>query len=323
MSINTKPTIFIGSSSEGIGVAKDIKSKLSKQFSVTLWPKIFDFNKSNLENLSSQISFFDYAILVATGDDTTVSRNKEKLSPRDNVIFEYGLFSGGIGVSRTFLVMERGSKLPSDLNGITLPYIVPIGTEGYKENIRKVCQEIAKHIKDKESTFDLGYLPSTTLAYGYFCNFIEKTVQRLLEDRKDKKEFTLENGDKFLINNLKVTILIPSDLTDDMFKKVSTNRLCSGWQKLKVDPKDIRDYDFSIDVTNINNGFLHIVDIPLTLNALNKSIELYSKKQHLGKSTKEEILETREINNFVKTLQYLISKSSIAKNFVSVEIINI
>ncbi|TYP87347.1 hypothetical protein BC792_13718 [Sphingobacterium allocomposti] len=108
-----------------------------------------------------------------------------------------------------------------------------------------------------------------------------------------------------------------------MFKKVSAKRLRDGWQRMKVEPKNVRDYDFSIDVSKVENGELHLVDIPFTLNALNKSIELYSKKEHIGKSVKENLLEYREIRNFTKTLQYLINKSSLTKGIVEIEIVNI
>ncbi|WP_424390849.1 TIR domain-containing protein [Methyloceanibacter sp.] len=40
-------------------------------------------------------------------------------SPRDNVVFEAGLFGGVLGMHRTFILHAKGSKLPSDLLGFT------------------------------------------------------------------------------------------------------------------------------------------------------------------------------------------------------------
>ncbi|WP_432670646.1 STING domain-containing protein [Flavobacterium sp. SM2513] len=106
-------------------------------------------------------------------------------------------------------------------------------------------------------------------------------------------------------------------------KKVVAKRLKGNWHKLKVDSKDIRDYNCSIDVAKTEDGMLHFVDIPLTLNALNMSIEIYSKKQHLGKTVKEEILEENEIKKFKRTIDYLISKSAIGRGIVDTEIVDI
>lgn len=317
------PKIFIGSSSEGLKVAKNIEAKLLEFAKCTIWTEAFEFGKSNFDNLADQIAFYDYAILIVTGDDTIVSRGKSQKGGRDNVLFEFGLFTGGLGKSRVFYVIEKDTKLPSDLLGMTLPYIPKYAAENFDDILDKNVDLIKKHIVDKEKTFDLGFLPSTVLAYGYFNNFVERTVQRLLEDKADEKVFHLTNGKDFKISNLKFTILLPNDLSDDMFKKVTAKRLKGGWQKLKVDPKDVRDYDFSIDVSKAEDGELHLVDIPFTLNALNMSIELYSKKQHLGKTIKEEILEAHEIRNFKRTLDYLINKSSIARDIVNIEIIEI
>ncbi len=97
----------------------------------------------------------------------------------------------------------------------------------------------------------------------------------------------------------------------------------SGWQKLKVEPKDVRDYDFSIDISKVQDGTLHLVDIPLTLNALNLAVTLYSQKQHLGKNTKEKVLEYREIRNFKRALEYQIRTSSLTRDIVEVEVVDI
>lgn len=321
--MNLKPTIFIGSSSEGLNTAKAIEQSLSEFSNCVLWPSVFDLTKSSFDNLTSQIAFYDYAILVATADDIVKSRGKSQNAMRDNVLFEFGLFTGGLGKTRTLLVVEEGVKVLTDLNGITLTFIPPKSAANFDNKLHKEIDKIKKHITDKESTFDLGFLPSTTLAYGYFSNFVERTVERLLEDKRDGKEFELVNSKKFKIEKLKFSILIPDDLSDDMFKKVAAKRLRDEWQKMKVDPKYVRDYDFSIDVSKVADGCMHLVDIPLTLNALNLSIELYSEKGHIGKTAKESLLEQREIRNFKRTLEYLTNRSSITKGIVEVEVVNI
>jgi predicted nucleotide-binding protein len=62
----------------------------------------------------------DFAALVLTADDMTVSRGKAKPSPRDNVIFELGLFMGALGRERVFILKPKGIdvRIPSDLLGV-------------------------------------------------------------------------------------------------------------------------------------------------------------------------------------------------------------
>jgi hypothetical protein len=117
-----KPTVFIGSSSEGLKIAKNIQLLLDKVCEVTIWSQgVFGLSKGYLEELVSSLEKFDFAILVLTPDDMTVSREKESQSPRDNIIFELGLFVGGIGRNRTYIVYDRTKeiKIPSDLAGIS------------------------------------------------------------------------------------------------------------------------------------------------------------------------------------------------------------
>lgn len=317
------PSIFIGSSKEGKKVAEKVQQSLAGFAQCRLWVDAFDFGVSNYDNLIKQVAFYDYAILIATSDDMLESRMQVFNSVRDNVLFEFGMFAGGLGKSRVFYIVEDGTKIPSDLSGITLPFLPKRSSSKFEAAVNEVIEKIKEYIVGKENTFDLGFLPSTTLAYGYFVNFVERTVERLLEDKADGKIFTLQDGSTFQIKGLKFSILIPSDLSDDMFKKVSAKRLKDGWQKLKVDPKYVRDYDFSVDVSKATEGELHLVDIPFTLNALNLAIELYSTKEHLGKTTREHLLEYREIRNFKRTLEYMVRKSALARDIVTIEIVDI
>lgn len=318
-----KPSIFIGSSSEAKDIAIQLGKSLEDFAEVKIWTEAFDIGKSNYENLTSQVALYDYAVLIATGDDEIISRKEQKSSPRDNVVFEFGLFTGGLGRNRVIYILEKDTKLPSDLLGVTFPRLPKSKGTEMDQAIKDSAQSIREHIISKENTFDLGFLPSTALAYGYFVNFVERTVQRLLEDKKSNKEFHLEDGTTFKLGEIAFDILIPNDLSDDMYNKVVAKRLKDNWAKIKVDPNGIRDYDFSIDVTSAKDGLMHLVDIPFTLNALYKAVEMYSGKMHLGKDVKETIFERREIRNFQKTLDYLISKSSLAKGIVKTAIVDI
>lgn len=117
---NITPRIFIGSSSEGLSIANRLSDRITG-VTVSLWNKnVFGPSESNIEALVEQAKSCDFAILVLTPDDWVKSRGKLKIAPRDNVIFELGLFMGAIGRSRTYLLTTTNTmKLPSDLDGIT------------------------------------------------------------------------------------------------------------------------------------------------------------------------------------------------------------
>ena len=58
--------------------------------------------------------------MFAQDDWTTTDASASgQASPRDNVVFEAGLFGGALGIRRTFILHADGSKLPSDLLGLT------------------------------------------------------------------------------------------------------------------------------------------------------------------------------------------------------------
>jgi len=117
-----KPIIFIGSSSEGLPIANAIQENLENLGNVYAWTQgVFELGSSYLESLVKELDKADFAILVLTEDDITISRNKETVSPRDNVLFELGLFIGRLGRDRAFFVYdtEKDIKIPSDLSGIS------------------------------------------------------------------------------------------------------------------------------------------------------------------------------------------------------------
>ena len=119
---NLRPSVFIGSSAEGLAVAQAIQVNLDHACEVVLWSQgVFGLSTGTLETLVATLDTFDFAVLVITPDDMITSREKEQNAPRDNVLLELGMFIGGIGRERTFFVYDRDAdlKLPTDLAGVT------------------------------------------------------------------------------------------------------------------------------------------------------------------------------------------------------------
>jgi predicted nucleotide-binding protein len=106
----TKPTMFIGSSTTSLRVAKALAEELEGCVEVTVWNEgIFDLNRGVLEDLLKKLDEFDFAILVLAPDDMTESKGDTKQSPRDNVLFECGLFMGSAKDPLRFCRRHSGS----------------------------------------------------------------------------------------------------------------------------------------------------------------------------------------------------------------------
>lgn len=120
---NAKPRLFIGSSVESLAVARLVELHLKHDpIDVTVWTNgVFGPSSVTLDVLSEQAAGSDFALFVFSSDDQVTSRGKESDAPRDNVIFELGLFIGELGIKRTFFIKEHKMdlKMPTDLLGIT------------------------------------------------------------------------------------------------------------------------------------------------------------------------------------------------------------
>ena len=147
-----EPSIFIGSSSgRGRKTAEHINRYLLRLPVVPrLWSKnVFEASKTTIEDLMQLTSEVDFAVLVLTPDDVTKSRGKKKPSPRDNVIFELGLFMGALDRTRTYMVAPRtaGLKIPTDLLGVTyLPFSNRRGRT-LAHNLQPVLRQLRKLIE--------------------------------------------------------------------------------------------------------------------------------------------------------------------------------
>ena len=147
--MSTRPFIFVGSSSEGIAVAKALQAGLADTADITLWNQgIFEPSFGYLESLVNALNLADFAVLVLTPDDVTESRGEDRDSPRDNVIFELGLFIGRLGRQRCFFVHEKKAKLkiPSDLLGIAGATYSGRSDGDFLAALGPVCTAIEKRV---------------------------------------------------------------------------------------------------------------------------------------------------------------------------------
>ena len=116
------PSLFIGSSSEGLPVARALQAELDDVCEPVVWSQgVFEPTGTTIGSLLEQAQNSDFAALVVTPDDSVVTRGSEISAARDNVIFELGLFLGALGPLRVFVIHtnDQDLRLPSDLAGVT------------------------------------------------------------------------------------------------------------------------------------------------------------------------------------------------------------
>jgi CRP/FNR family transcriptional regulator, cyclic AMP receptor protein len=151
---NDKPILFIGSSSEQLPIAEAIAAAIPDDItSVTLWSQgVFGASSFPVDDLEMQVGIADFALLVAGPDDQVSSRGNLTDAPRDNVIFELGLFIGALSRSRTFLLVPKGLKvkIPTDLLGLTCIQFDPDKTT-VDESVQSVVEELIAVITTKGS----------------------------------------------------------------------------------------------------------------------------------------------------------------------------
>lgn len=146
-----KPRIFLGSSGKQAKLLQALTRGLEDCAHVHPWTTSFNPGTTTLDRLVELAHEVDFAVFVFARDDWTTtnpaaspSSDNGQDSPRDNVVFEAGLFGGVLGMRPTFILHAHGSKLPSDLVGLTC---VRYGDATTAAEMRAVNQKLRKAIE--------------------------------------------------------------------------------------------------------------------------------------------------------------------------------
>src|SRR5258705_6562572 len=121
-----KPRIFLGTSGKQAKLLQALTRGLEDVAHVEPWTTSFNPGTTTLGRLLELAREVEFAAFVFAQDDWTTNSppasdpsESGQASPRDNVVFEAGLFGAALGMRRTFILHASGSKLPSDLLGLT------------------------------------------------------------------------------------------------------------------------------------------------------------------------------------------------------------
>src|SRR6185503_13883603 len=148
-----KPRIFLGSSGKQAKLLQALTRGLEDVAHVEPWTTSFNPGTTTLERLLELTREVDFAAFVFAKDDWTAAgppapsaAESGQASPRDNVVFEAGLFGGTLGMRRTFILHAGGAKLPTDLLGLTSVRYEEATTAS---EVEVVCQKLRKAIENE------------------------------------------------------------------------------------------------------------------------------------------------------------------------------
>jgi hypothetical protein len=145
-----KPRIFIGSSGEAKKFASAIHARLQRVAECTVWTEgAFGLSQPTITELMRNLHDSDFGIFVFAPDDIANIHGDLLKVPRDNVVYEAGLFSGYLGPERCFVVVPQDAyiRIPSDLSGITYGEYEDKRTDGNKQSaVASFCDEVEKQI---------------------------------------------------------------------------------------------------------------------------------------------------------------------------------
>ena len=178
--------IFIASSTEGNVASNAVEAELNSLAGDTAiikhWTKQFQLSQVYIESLEELVNSCDFGIFVLTADDLLNIRKTKNKVPRDNVIFELGLFMGGLGRRRCFIFVETNNnkevKTPSDLLGLEKSEFAKPADGNWENILTEGCKRVLVQVSNEGKLYRLPgnvnqYVTFRERIQGYRWNKID------------------------------------------------------------------------------------------------------------------------------------------------------
>mgnify|MGYP000031358246 FL=1 len=222
---------------------------------------------------------------------------------------EFGLYAGILTYARCFFLIQEGCQIASDLLGVNVVFFDKM------QDLSKKILTITEKIQKEQKVARISLLPSTSLAVGYFENFLKpvsQAIQKLDEVCIAGKKYDVKNSDK------RLEVAIPAKVSEDLRMWSEYVYENHAVEKVTVD-SSIRKIGVNIDYGKLENtGDLTVIDVPLTLSAAYRSVELALGVDYIGIEEIMELAKEKELNNFIKTVNNLILEDIYTRKSVSV-----
>ncbi len=226
---NINIVLFSSGVTEKNGVLARVEKELyGLGYRCFFWKDLFgnahdENNIALLPMLIKKIPTFDYAVILCDGhDETRMLRNGEYLqvnSMRDNVLFEIGLCSMALGLSKVILLADPDVHLPDDLTGIggnTAVKRIACKMASGQEIGADIIAQIDEYIHETHRMVTPVVIgAAASLACGYISNFIFRTLESI------KKGFDLE-GEHINVaaDKVHMHIMLPEVYNDGTAEKI-------------------------------------------------------------------------------------------------------
>lgn len=294
-----KKKIFIGSSSEELDLANAAKAILEfeKEFEVTVWNEqmwdraVFKLNNNYLNDLIRATLQFDFGILIGTKDDKVEVRGEEYLQPRDNILFELGLFIGRLGLNNCAFLIDQDIKVLSDIKGVSLARFERGKMDTFTSAINQV-----KSLFKSQMDAGINFFPSSTLAAVYYENFVKPTCLHIIQNNG------IQN-DEVKFEDCNIKIIIPERLTSDVNSQFQTLKKKFRTKKLTFEYMG-RPRHIDVEVL-VKDGKLFVIDFPTVLSGINYAISNLLPHDFNAMSEDYDAILNREFERFVYTLNKL------------------